>query len=462
MTQRNSTREWLGANVGTPPSSSCRPRLYLYDLPKSYRHKGSPSGRGYGSVVHETPHHRLFLSASGTYGTGATIFERAMTTPCRVDDPAAADLFFVPVFVDNWNTYCAEWPCNSTSLVKRLRREVAPSGVSFLELNEGFDHFFVTPKSGRYYDLAVTRELHLEHPWWGGASRFAVEQNAKVRPDQFTQTKRIFRSVPWTSYVHMRRSTRWDDLPWRQLDRARPALVAAAFNPKNAEHKIGLPSDSRRLRLALNSTCSRRSAVCAFLPSGTRMPSKEPLAEPVRELAELYGRSVFCWQPMGDSVTRKAMIDAVLLGCINVFFHPLQQLHWPWHWSSWVKRASVFLDHAAIAAGRLDPIEELRRVPPEAIRAMQRTIAEHAHCLHYSDGTLTDGSGGTTPYERATLGAAPDAFDVLLRGAWEIATNHSEAWEVFDRGKNESYKLRVGRRMSRRELCEPVPFPYIG
>ena len=142
-------------------SIPCSPRLFVYQLPARYRHKGHPGGRGFGHVVHEAAHVRLMHSVAGTYGTGAAIYERAMTYTCRTDDPAAADLFFIPVFISTYRPtsgYCAEWPCNRTSLHRRINRVRNASGVPFLTARGGLDHFFVSPKSGRNFDLPVMRK----------------------------------------------------------------------------------------------------------------------------------------------------------------------------------------------------------------------------------------------------------------------------------------------------------------
>ena len=42
-----------------------------------------------------------------------------------------------------------------------------------------------------------------------------------------------------------------------------------------------------------------------------------------------------------DSVTRKATLDALLLGCIPVLFHQGQVDQWDWHWGAWVRNATV-------------------------------------------------------------------------------------------------------------------------
>ena len=51
---------------------------------------------------------------------------------------------------------------------------------------------------------------------------------------------------------------------------------------------------------------------------------------------------------MGDTPSRKAMVDSVLLGCIPVLFSRRQTTLWPWHWRA--AKVSVVLDGDAVEA----------------------------------------------------------------------------------------------------------------
>ena len=100
----------------------------------------------------------------------------------------------------------------------------------------------------------------------------------------------------------------------------------------------------------------------------------------------LYWEATFCLQPGGDTISRKAIVDALLLGCIPVLFFKSTLTQWPWHWGEWVLNASVFIDHQEIEDNRTDPVAHLASLPPERVRAMQRTLALHAHTLAYGLG----------------------------------------------------------------------------
>ena len=105
--------------------------------------------------------------------------------------------------------------------------------------------------------------------------------------------------------------------------------------------------------------------------------------------------------PGGDSVTRKAMFDALLLGCIPVLFHTGQLKQYTWHWGAWAARATVLLDHRRVVDNSSDPVAILTAIPQEKVASMQQTISAHAHRMHWAlpeersgDGAAGGAAGG--------------------------------------------------------------------
>eukprot|EP00966_Prymnesium_polylepis_P299189 6913098-Prymnesium_polylepis.1 len=119
-------------------------------------------------------------------------------------------------------------------------------------------------------------------------------------------------------------------------------------------------------------------------------------------------------QPTGDAVSRKGVIDALLLGCIPVLFHPGQAAQWPSHWGSWQPHASILLNGSAVERGTLDPVAALAAVPPERVAAMQATIAARAHTMQYS-------TADTATLRPQLPVGDEDAFGLALRSAWARA-----------------------------------------
>jgi hypothetical protein len=131
-----------------------------------------------------------------------------------------------------------------------------------------------------------------------------------------------------------------------------------------------------------------------------------------------------------------------VLCCWAVVFHECQVQQMPWHWSSWAARATLFIRASAVISGAVDPIAQLESIPPSDVWRMQRTIAEHAHCLHYRRARA---DGGEEPERAAwvgraangTLAGATDAFDITLEAVQAVAEG---------RGTE--------------SLCQRVPWPH--
>ena len=84
----------------------------------------------------------------------------------------------------------------------------------------------------------------------------------------------------------------------------------------------------------------------------------------------------------------------------------------------------------------------------DSASSSRRTIAERAHCLH-----IRAPSAGSADVA-GTLAAAPDAFDVTLRGLHRLARAGATFTRVRERGAE---RLVPTQRASDVELCEAVP-----
>ena len=151
--------------------------------------------------------------------------------------------------------------------------------------------------------------------------------------------------------------------PWRDRH-PRPLLVSGSFN-SHGSFRAG----RRRIR---NQCLRDPQQRCLFLST-----SAVPQGSSLHRVFEAYWNSTFCLQPPGDAISRKGVVDSVLLGCIPVFFHEDQSTQWPWHFAPWAPRASVTL-HVGQHA---DDSDALSRIPTQQVRAMQREIAHKAQCV---------------------------------------------------------------------------------
>ena len=345
--------------------------------------------------------------------------------------------------------------CSKDALVNRLLG-VAPPGAAPLDRRAGRDHIFLSERQGTFWDTRPCYwEADLLDQRWGEPTRLALEEGSARFDWPELRTLPYFSSVPYSSYVHADHTTPPSQLPWRVL-RARPLLASLAANPRH--HTIlGSKGLFERLRLALLRSCKRPRmqgvgvkqswSQHAELPAGKRSCIFLPLAPAVNrtlrpnasdlfevpgyhvartvQVVHLYSRSVFCLQPVGDTCSRKGIIDSVLLGCIPVLFHPCQLLQWPWHWGDWVREASVFLNFEEVSAGTVDVVAELGRIPGTDVVRKQVLIAESGHCLHYfrrpAQGSPVRRVEKPQAAGAIVVGHLPDAFEIALQGSWREA-----------------------------------------
>ena len=453
-------------------ASSCRPLLYLYELPRFYQWQhDNPLVRGeeYGVSLRWQRHApfpglppsvRLYTSI--VYGTGAALYGRARLHPCRTRDPALADLFFIPAFsgrLPAQRSICAEplpkrlpqqrrGNCSTNVLFDRLDAVVAnaATGTSYLRRHHGIDHMLPSGHQGLGLMGAWPFfELHINDRRLGRTVRIMTEED--VPSIQNWPAKRrvppSYKSVPWSSAVHVPATTPWSELPWRQAHQRR-VLIGGAFGFEGHSKVLTHP-----LRSALRRSCvAAPASTCTHInlrPQLTDKHANRSLGtHATSQIAALYFNSTFCLQPLGDGPTRAGIVDALLLGCIPVLFHPAQLAQWPRHWGGWARNATVLLDaerfkdpaprkpasRETSPGGALPPPEDvvavLAAISAERVEGMRRTIRTFAHCMHYFDlhglpaalrAPPPDGSHA----KWSAVGDEPDAFDIAVRAMWTKA-----------------------------------------
>lgn len=455
----------MSARCGTPAA----PRLFMYDLPDSYRHGGllqdavrrnridTRWGVGNVSTIRLPAH--LFVGLNdlgqlhwrkGNYWTSAAFYRQAQDYACSTHDAEQADLFFVPVFNDSPAPEPCESPCRDAVRALKNRSAAAAvqqrcardslfhrlqglggdrSGGSFMETHAS-RHILHSPRHAEK-DVPSqmmpcgTHEFSLEDARLQPMTRLAVEALTPT-PLQGIRHSAGFRSVPSLSYVHAAPTTRWHDLPWRRRP-ARGLLVAAAFIVKQMTSKR---TGMLAIRSALARACGRRNHSCALttFAKADHYSGELPAAAALRTLS-MYWNATFCMHPVGDACVRTGVIDSLLLGCIPVVFHRCQLEQWAWHWGDWAAHATLFFDAEEVISGAVDPVAELQRVPAARVAKMRRVIAEHAHCLHYRRPTQSEVAKHRAPVGAAGMGGtAADAFDITLEATLWHAT-HPQARE---------------------------------
>lgn len=118
----------------------------------------------------------------------------------------------------------------------------------------------------------------------------------------------------------------------------------------------------------------------------------------------VFEQSIFCLQPAGDSYTRRSTFDAMLAGCIPVFFHPhsaYNQYHW--HLPSNHSSYSVFISEGVIRNGSASIDEVLTSFTREQVVSMRESVIRSIPRIVYADPR-------TSP-----IPGMEDAFDITVQ-----------------------------------------------
>ncbi|KAF0887635.1 hypothetical protein E2562_002352 [Oryza meyeriana var. granulata] len=208
--------------------------------------------------------------------------------------------------------------------------------------------------------------------------------------------------VPYPTYFHPWRAA--DVSAWqRGLRRTRrPWLFAFAGGGRgnNVQHGGGVVRD----RIITQCARSRR---CGLLRCGAR-GQRDGCYDP-GNVMRLFKSAAFCLQPRGDSYTRRSAFDAILAGCVPVFFHPgSAYTQYRWHLPRDHSTYSLFVSEDGVRNGTVRLEDVLRRFSAGKVAAMREQVIRMIPAVVYRD-----------PRAPSSSGAFRDAVDVSVDGVIE-------------------------------------------
>ncbi|KAG6493944.1 xyloglucan galactosyltransferase KATAMARI1 homolog [Zingiber officinale] len=313
---------------------------------------------------------------------------------CLTDDPASAAAVFVPFYPGLemghhlWRSNASVRDAAPLELARWLRSRPVWAAMG------GRDHFMV---SGR-----ITWDFRrwTEDGDWGS--------KLLLLPELVNMTTLIIESSPWhrndiaipyPTYFHpstVAELTAWQN---RVLKQSRPWLFSFAGAPRWRP-----PNSTASLRDLSIEQC-RASERCKLLDCAGERAGE--CFSPLRIMA-LFESSVFCLQPVGDSPTRRSTFDAMVAGCVPVFFHPgSAYTQYAWHLPRDYRRYSVFLPEEVVRQGNESIELALRKITVEEVAAMRKEVVGMLPRLVYGDRRR-----GAAEFE--------DAFDVAVERVIEM------------------------------------------
>jgi len=318
--------------------------------------------------------------------------------PRRVYDPAEADLFFIPSFMNDGYSNINQTFCpDADFLVQRL---------PYLNTATASRHFWMSPCSGwvgQVCDvfnsqsedrspaarlLAKTAKLALEDSSSSGSpdSDEWLHGKSLISTQQGPPRAENLHSIPYPSMLSGLDASSIGS--WRKYVKSpvqREFVVSAVWGFH------GLAS-SVSLRANLTLECLLQDvdveAKCLFINLDRRDLTNTKI------LLNAYHRSTFCLQPPGDTPSRKGIIDSLTLGCIPVLFTKEQAKLWPWHVGHW-EDVAVLLDGSV---GNITGY--LYDIPKSEVQRLRANMADLMPRLLYSTpGNPVPGDALTTTLE---------------------------------------------------------------
>ena len=412
------------------------PKVYIYELPASLNESFRPdltsvqdvfgpplqqwSDAGFRKSVHRTQSWWARVNASrravlskhvrdtNHYGfTKAFLYRLWHSSRYRTLDPAAADLFLVPVFPLPKRGGKINSACDGTT-----SDEIAKA-LPHLDRTNAHKHLLVLAKE-QY-------EGYRCKGWWADPKglfkrmmrlSYSVQQPERVRPDLLYYGKAGLppdchspvselgcpsypngADVPYLSNVHWPLEADGAALgdesgpPWAD---STPRQVTMLFLGSATHGDI-------KVRKHISGMCHRY-----------RDPTTCTLMRYDLFTLLLKSAAHFCLEPAGDSPWRRSITDSVAFGCIPVFFSGAQDAAYDWLWGGWRRAASVSINRTMFLSNRISLRKLLGSVPPELLALYKRTIAAHGRKFTVS---LSDDPG--------------DAVHSLLHGAVEASAQNA-------------------------------------
>uniref|UniRef100_A0A0Q3V5W2 Exostosin GT47 domain-containing protein n=1 Tax=Setaria italica TaxID=4555 RepID=A0A0Q3V5W2_SETIT len=182
----------------------------------------------------------------------------------------------------------------------------------------------------------------------------------------------------------------------------------------------GVSKPSRpNIRGAILAECANRTASCIVVDCSAGACALDPGVY-MRPML----RARFCLEPPGDTPSRRNTFDAIVAGCVPVFFeHDAARLQYGWHLPpGGYDQFSVTIPKESVVMGGVRIADVLAAVPEAQVARMRARLLEMAPRVLYR-------RHGSTPELKE---ASKDAVDLAVEGALRRIRNRVRALDGGD------------------------------
>ncbi|CAN4093440.1 unnamed protein product [Withania somnifera] len=325
--------------------------------------------------------------ATNQFAVDVLFGNRMKQYECLTNESSLAAAIFVPFYAGFdiarylWGYNISTRDAASLDLVDWLQKRPEWSIMG------GKDHFLV---AGRItWDFR--RMTDSESDWGNKLLLLPAGRNMSMLVVESSPWSANDFGIPYPTYFHPAKDAEvftWQDR-MRKLERKGLFCFAGGRRPGNPKSIRGQIIDQ-----------CKESKVCKLLECGQSGESK---CHSPSSIMKMFQSSLFCLQPQGDSYTRRSAFDAMLAGCIPVFFHPASAYtQYTWHLPRNYSSFSVFISETDVRKKNISIEERLNQITPQKVKEMREAVISMIPRLIYAD-------------PRSKLETLKDAFDVAVQ-----------------------------------------------
>ncbi|KAM7263191.1 hypothetical protein ACFE04_000874 [Oxalis oulophora] len=346
--------------------------------------------QGFGPRIQDSD---LVLLNNGWFTTNQFMLEvifhsKMKSYECLTKDSSVASAVYVPFYAGiDMSLYL--WGYNITvrdssgiNLMKWLVQQPEWGKM------QGRDHFLVAGRISWDFRRQTDNESD-----WGSKLRFLPESNNMSMLSIEASSWKNDYAIPYPTCFHP--SKEKDVSLWQKLMRVqkRKYLFSFAGAPR--------PEYQSSIRGNIIEECQSSTNLCKLLDCNYGAINCD---NPVNVM-RVFRDSVFCLQPVGDSYTRRSIFDAILAGCIPVFFNPGSAYsQYIWHLPKNHTKYSVYIPVESVDDWKAGIINKtLLEISDEKILALREEVINLIPRIVYVDS-------------RSKLGTLEDAFDIAVKG----------------------------------------------
>ncbi|KAL5542904.1 hypothetical protein UlMin_010614 [Ulmus minor] len=381
--------------------------IYVYNLPSKFNIELLKSchslirwidmcpfvtNMGLGPKIHDS---NGVLSKKGWFNTNQFTLEvifhnRMKNYKCLTNDSSLASAIFVP-FYDGLDVGQYLWGFNTS-----VRDALPKSLVHWLSKRPEWKRMW-----GRVaWDFR--RRINNDSNWGSELMFLPESKNMTLSIETSTWSNEF--AIPYPTCFHPFKDREVFNWQRRMKKRHRPYLFIFAGAPRP-----GL-EDSIRGELIKQCQSSRTCKLLSCHNGANHCDVPE-------RVMEVFRRSVFCLQLLGDSYTRRSTFDSILAGCIPVFFHPGSAYkQYLWHLPKNYSKYSVFVPESDLKEKKVCLNETLLRIPKCEVLAMREEVIKLIPRIIYAN-------------PKSRLETIEDAFDMAVKGMLERVQKVKKAME---------------------------------